>query len=149
LQREAVTVMLVLVVGVNVVVAWSFIALTVVRVWVTVVSKEPSLGWWSNEGCLKSSWTHLITPSRNFVEAQWRSLFRSTSLGKRCPSYNAPSTSRKRARSNKVRPRTFQTALVVAPPSKKGSFKTTVTQTLTTVRGMKTTPLLHYLTTTT
>jgi hypothetical protein len=28
---------------------------------------------------------------------------------------------------------------------KKGSFKTTVTQTLTTVRGMKITPLLHYL----
>jgi hypothetical protein len=34
------------------------------------------------EGCLKSSWTHLITPGRNFVEVRWRSLFRSTSLGK-------------------------------------------------------------------
>jgi hypothetical protein len=33
--------------------------------------------------------------------------------------------------------------------AKKGSFKTTVTQTLTTVRGMKITPLLRYLTTTT
>jgi hypothetical protein len=32
------------------------------------------------EGSLKSSWTHLITPSRNFVEVRWRSLFRSTSL---------------------------------------------------------------------
>jgi hypothetical protein len=43
------------------------------------------------------SWTHLITPSRNFVEVWWRSLFRTTSLGKRCTSYNAPPTSRKRA----------------------------------------------------
>jgi hypothetical protein len=49
------------------------------------------------EGRLKSSWTHLITPSRNFVEVRWRSLFRSTSLGKRCTSYNAPPTCRKRA----------------------------------------------------
>jgi hypothetical protein len=48
------------------------------------------------EGRLQSSWTHLITPSRNFVEVRWRSLFRSTYLGKRCTSYNAPSTSRKR-----------------------------------------------------
>jgi hypothetical protein len=31
------------------------------------------------------------------VEVRWRSLFRSTSLGKRCTSYNAPSTSGKRA----------------------------------------------------
>jgi hypothetical protein len=46
---------------------------------------------------LKSSWTHLITPSRNFVDVRWRSLFRSTSLGKRCTSYNGPPTSRKRA----------------------------------------------------
>jgi hypothetical protein len=49
------------------------------------------------EGRLQSSWTHVITPNRNFVEMQWRSLFRSTSVGKRCTSYNAPSTSRKRA----------------------------------------------------
>jgi hypothetical protein len=46
---------------------------------------------------LKGSWTHLINPNRNFVEIRWRSLFRSTSLGKRCTSYNAPPTSRKRA----------------------------------------------------
>jgi hypothetical protein len=46
---------------------------------------------------LKSSWTHLITRSRNFVEVRWRSLFRSTSPGKRCTSYNAPPTSWKRA----------------------------------------------------
>jgi hypothetical protein len=47
---------------------------------------------------------------------------------------------------NKVSPRTFQMTLVVAPPSQKkgGSFKMTVTQTLTTVRGMKITPLLRY-----
>jgi hypothetical protein len=49
------------------------------------------------KGRLKSSWTHLITPTRNFVEVQWRSLSRSASLGKRCISYNAPPTSRKRA----------------------------------------------------
>jgi hypothetical protein len=49
------------------------------------------------EGGLKSSWTHLITPSRNFVAVRWRSFFRSTSLGKRCISYNAPPTSRKRS----------------------------------------------------
>jgi hypothetical protein len=49
------------------------------------------------EARLKSSWTHIITPSRNFVEVQWRSVFRSTSFGKRCTSYNAPPTSRKRA----------------------------------------------------
>jgi hypothetical protein len=49
------------------------------------------------EGRLKSSWTHLITSSRNFVEVRWRSLFRSTSLGRRCTSYNAPPTSLKRA----------------------------------------------------
>jgi hypothetical protein len=49
------------------------------------------------EGRLKSSWTRLITPSWNFVEGRWRSLFRNTSTSKRCTSYNAPLTSRKRA----------------------------------------------------
>jgi hypothetical protein len=44
---------------------------------------------------LESSWTHLITSSRNFVEVRWRSHFRSTSLAKRRVSYNAPPTSRK------------------------------------------------------
>jgi hypothetical protein len=48
------------------------------------------------EGSLKSSWTHIITPSRNFVEVRWRSLFQSTSLGKWCNSYNIPPISRKR-----------------------------------------------------
>jgi hypothetical protein len=38
------------------------------------------------EGRLKSSWTHLITPSWNFVEMQWWSLFWSTTLGKWCTS---------------------------------------------------------------
>jgi hypothetical protein len=46
---------------------------------------------------LESSRTHFITPSRNFVEVRWWSLFRSTSLGKRCTPNNAPPTSRKRA----------------------------------------------------
>jgi hypothetical protein len=49
------------------------------------------------EGRWQSSWTYLITPSRNFAEMLWRSLFRSISLGKRCTSYNVLSTSRKRA----------------------------------------------------
>jgi hypothetical protein len=49
------------------------------------------------EGRLKSSWTRLITPSWNFVEVRWRSLFRTTSLGTRCASYNPPPTCRKRA----------------------------------------------------
>jgi hypothetical protein len=49
------------------------------------------------DGRLQSSWTHLVTPSRNFVEVRWRYLFRSTSLGKQCTSYNAPPTYRKRA----------------------------------------------------
>jgi hypothetical protein len=49
------------------------------------------------DGHLQSSWTHLITPSRYYVEVRWRSLFRINSLDKRCTSYNAPSTSRKRA----------------------------------------------------
>jgi hypothetical protein len=49
------------------------------------------------EGRLQSSWTELITLSLNFVEVRCRSLFRSTFLGKRCTSYNAPTTSRKRA----------------------------------------------------
>jgi hypothetical protein len=49
------------------------------------------------EGRLQGSWTHLITPRRNFVEVRWRSLFRSTSLGKGCTSYNSSPTSRKRA----------------------------------------------------
>jgi hypothetical protein len=49
------------------------------------------------EGRSKSPWAHLITPSRNFLEVRWRSLFLSTCLGKRFTSYNAPPTSRKRA----------------------------------------------------
>jgi hypothetical protein len=49
------------------------------------------------ENRLKSSWLHLITPNRNFVEVRWRSLFRSTFFGKWFNSYNAPPTSRKRA----------------------------------------------------
>jgi hypothetical protein len=49
------------------------------------------------DGRLQSSWNHLITPSRNFVEVRWRSLFRTTSLDKRCTTYNTPPTSRKRA----------------------------------------------------
>jgi hypothetical protein len=114
IQKEAVTVMPSCSGAGNVVMAWSssfYIPLSVVRVWVTVVLRELILGW-SNKGRLKISWTHLIIPSRNFVEVWWRSLFRSTYLGKRCASYSAPPTSRKRKQSNKVSPQTFQTAFV-------------------------------------
>jgi hypothetical protein len=158
------------------------------------------------EGCLESSWTHLITSSRNFVEVRWRSLSRSTSLGKWCTSYNASPTSRKRAadrspqplggwsnrrcaRSTATRfiftlvspsrvytswnrisfhcivsigltdellgfcstfskPNTeFNSAALLLRHPKKGSYKTTVPQTLMTVRGINITPLLccpHY-----
>jgi hypothetical protein len=85
----------------------------------SITSENPSIIRQSQqcslyEGSLKSSWTRLITPSRNFVELRWRPLFRSTSLGTRCTSYNAPHTSRNRKRSNKTSPRTFQAALVLA-----------------------------------
>jgi hypothetical protein len=56
----------------------------------------PSYWLQTNKGRLQSSWTRLITPSRNFLEVRWRPLFRSTSLGRRCTSYNAQPTSRKR-----------------------------------------------------
>jgi hypothetical protein len=49
------------------------------------------------EDSLKSLWTHIFIPSQNFVEVRWRPLFRSASPGKRCTSYNAPPTSRKRS----------------------------------------------------
>jgi hypothetical protein len=51
---------------------------------------------WKYEDHLQSSWTHLITPSWNFVEVQWQSLFQSTSLSKQCTSYYAPPTPWKR-----------------------------------------------------
>jgi hypothetical protein len=80
------------------------INVTLVAVWHQIKhqnSQSPCRGPWmlshNYEGRLQSSWTHLINPSRNFVEVRWRSLFRSTSLGKRWTSYNAPLTSRKRA----------------------------------------------------
>jgi hypothetical protein len=57
----------------------------------------PQISCLKYEGRLQSSWTHLITSSPNFVEVRGRSPFRSTSLGKRCTSYNAPPTSRERA----------------------------------------------------
>jgi hypothetical protein len=64
-----------------------------------VVFHQPKCDPWvlMYEGRLKSSWTHLIPPNRNSVEVRWRSIFRSTSPGKRCTSYNAPPTSRKPA----------------------------------------------------
>jgi hypothetical protein len=51
----------------------------------------------SYKGSLKSLWTRVITPSRNFVEVRLWLPFRSTTLGKRCPSCSAPPASRKRA----------------------------------------------------
>jgi hypothetical protein len=61
------------------------------EIWQTVTTRHIC------QSRLQSSWTHLITPSRNFVEGRWRSFFRSTSLGKRCTSYNVPPIFRKRA----------------------------------------------------
>jgi hypothetical protein len=49
------------------------------------------------EGRLQSLCTHLITPSRNFVEVRWRSLFRSTFPCQAMHFLNVPLTSRKRA----------------------------------------------------
>jgi hypothetical protein len=68
--------------------------------------------YWRRSTELRVLRAHSQPCSRNFVEARWRSLLRSTSLGKRCTTYNAPPTSRKRKRSSKVSPRTFQKALV-------------------------------------
>jgi hypothetical protein len=61
------------------------------------ITEQIKLYFFIYEGRLQISWTHLIIPIRNFVEVWWRSLFRSTSLDKRCTSYNAPPTSRNRA----------------------------------------------------
>jgi hypothetical protein len=60
-------------------------------------SQLPTLQFGLYEGRLKTSWTHLITPTQNSVEVRWRSLSQNTSLGKRCTSYNLPPASRKRA----------------------------------------------------
>jgi hypothetical protein len=49
------------------------------------------------EDRLKSSWTHLITPSRNFMEVRWWSLFQVHPLASDSILDNAPPTSRKRA----------------------------------------------------
>jgi hypothetical protein len=75
---------------------------------------------WIYEGLLQSSWTHFITLSRNFVEVRWRSLFRSTSLDKRCTSYNAPPTSRKRASDRwSLRNFLFQSSLFIVGKAQK------------------------------
>jgi hypothetical protein len=118
---------------------------------------------------LKSSWTHLITPSRNFVKVRWRSLLRSTSLGKRWTFYNVPPTSRKRAadrlqqtsgasdslftdllfpsRTQKSIAQSWRSTKEISTSCsailKRVLFKTTLTQTLKTVRGMQITPLLR------
>jgi hypothetical protein len=92
------------------------------------------------EGRLVSSWTHLIT-SFTFSRNGW-SVVRNASLAKGGISKKRPSPHfhKLATRSNKVSllrtslPRLLQ----------KCSFKTTVTQTLTTVKGMKITPLLRY-----
>jgi len=63
------------------------------------------------ESRLRSSWTRLITPSRNFVEVLFL-FFEVPPLATDAFLNNVPPISRKRKRSNKVSPRTFQTALV-------------------------------------
>jgi hypothetical protein len=65
---------------------------------VSGVGSTPVFRWFfSYEGRLQGPRTHLITPSRNFVEVRWQSLFRSTTLVKRYASCNTPPTSGKRA----------------------------------------------------
>jgi hypothetical protein len=84
---------------------------------VTVVLKEPFLGWRSNyEDRLKSLWTHLIT-AFTFSRSGW-SVVRSASLAKGGTSKKRPSPHLQNVptQSNKTSPRTFQTALI-APPS--------------------------------
>jgi hypothetical protein len=81
-----------------------------------VILKEPFLGWQRNyEGCLKSSWTHLITPFM-FSRSGW-SIVKSALLAKE-------GTSKKRlslhlhkvlTQSNRVSLQTFQMALIVLP----------------------------------
>jgi hypothetical protein len=65
--------------------------------WSHVPNALPSTGCTNTRGSLEKFVDSPITQSRNFVEVRWRSLFRSTSLGKHCTSYNALPTSRKRA----------------------------------------------------
>jgi hypothetical protein len=91
-----------------------FIPLTLIRVRVTAVLKEPFLAWESNyEGRLKSSWTLLITPF-TFSRNGW-SVVTSASLAKEGTSEKRPSSHRHKVptRSNNVSPRTFQTALII------------------------------------
>jgi hypothetical protein len=58
-------------------------------------------------------------PFEKFVDSE----LRGGAVTMRCTSNNVPqTTSRKRKRSKNVSPRTFQTALIVAPPSYKGFF---------------------------
>jgi hypothetical protein len=93
-----------------------FIPLTVVKVRVMVVLKEPFLGWRSNyEGRLKSSWTHLIILF-TFSRSGW-SVVRSASLAKGGTSKKrmSPHLHKVPIRSNKVSPRTFQMAFVTPP----------------------------------
>jgi hypothetical protein len=78
-----------------------------------VVLEEPSLGWRSNyEGCLKSSWIHLVTPF-TFSRSGW-DVVRSESFAKGRTSKKRPSPHLHKVptRSNKVSPRTFQTAFL-------------------------------------
>jgi hypothetical protein len=56
--------------GGKVVVAWSSFLKPSLEFSITVVLKEPFLGLRSNEVRLKSSWTRLISPTRNFVEVR-------------------------------------------------------------------------------
>jgi hypothetical protein len=57
--------------------------------------------------------------------------------------YHSPHLHNVSTRTNKASPRILKRPSLLRHP-KNGSFKTTVTQTLTTVRGMKITPLLRY-----
>jgi hypothetical protein len=81
-----------------------------------VILKEPFLGWQSNyESCLKSLWTHLITPFM-FSRSGW-SIVRSASLAKGGTSEKRPPPHLHKVPtwSSKVTPQTFQMALIALP----------------------------------
>jgi hypothetical protein len=126
-----------------------FIPLTVVRVWVTVVVKEPFLGCRSKRAVWKVRGLTLLLRVGNLWRCGDCLFFKVPPLSSDALYYNAPPTSRERKRSNKWVHELLKRPSWLLRHSKKGYIKTTVTQILTTVTGMQITPLLRYPTTTT
>jgi hypothetical protein len=155
MQNEEVTVMPSSSGGDNVVVGWS--SSLYARVWVTAVFKRTLFRTteqqrWSFEKFVDwkppvpiSSWSLRQKVCSTFSRSGW-SVVRSVSLANRGTSKKrqSPRLHKVPTQSNKASPPTFQMALVVAHHSKKGSFKMTAIQILTTVRGMKIMQVLCY-----